>query len=370
MSRSPKGDERTATLAVVALSTLLSLVIFTIPLTTINAINEALHLSPGEIAWIMSGMPLGCAVGLLTAGALGDTYGRKEVFIGGLLLTIVASVFAALSESGLFLILARVAQGLGSSGVMACGLGLVGQVYQGEERSKATAIWAASLGAGVASGPILASLCLFVGGWSAIHWLAAVTSALLAIASIRVLPNSPRIPERIDLMGSFILMAGMACLLSALTQLRMGLTAATFSMLLASVVLLTAFCFLELRVRNPIIQLDLFKRVDFVGATLAAFASGAGGAIHYDPCANRHGTGTWHQPALRGHHTACLVWRNHLFRPRCPAATRHPLCPEPGGNRDGRMHRGTTAFVADDGRISVADCFARIADIRCGQRHP
>ncbi|WP_319498828.1 MFS transporter [uncultured Cohaesibacter sp.] len=276
MPISTERDARAATLLIVAISTALSLIIFTIPLTTINAVTLDLHLSSGEIAWIMSGMPLGCAVGLLTSGALGDTYGRKKVFIGGLLVTVIASVVAAIAQSGLVLILARVAQGLGNAGVMACGLGLVGQVYHGEERARATAIWAASLGGGVAIGPILASICLSLGGWQAIQWVAAVASGALALASIRPLPESTRIPERIDLLGSVLMMAGMAFLLSSLTELRMGISAQTFLMLLASIVLITLFCFLELRVRNPIIQLDLFRRADFVGATLAAFASGAG----------------------------------------------------------------------------------------------
>ncbi|SFO16041.1 Predicted arabinose efflux permease, MFS family [Cohaesibacter marisflavi] len=276
MPTSPERDARAVTLTLVAISTALSLIIFTIPLTTINAVTQDLRLTAGEIAWIMSGMPLGCAVGLLTSGALGDTYGRKKVFLGGLLITVVASIVAALAESGLVLILARVVQGLGNAGVMACGLGLLGQVYHGEERARATAIWAASLGSGVAIGPILASICLSLGGWQAIQWVAAIASGALALASLKPLPKSERIPERIDLLGSILMMAGMAFLLSALTQLRMGISAEPVLMLLASAVLIIAFCFLELRVRNPIIQLDLFRRADFVGATLAAFASGAG----------------------------------------------------------------------------------------------
>ncbi|PTV97376.1 putative MFS family arabinose efflux permease [Rhodobacter aestuarii] len=263
-------------LVIVAAATCLSLIVFTQPLTTLEAMTQALSLGAAEQAWVMSAMPLGAACGLLTAGALGDTTGRRRTFLGGLWLTAMASVLAAVSVNGPMLIAMRILQGLGSAGIMACGLGLLGQVYHGAARQRAAAIWAAGLGAGVALGPILASLLLRLGGWPAMHWLLALVSASLALAAAARLPESARTGAKVDLAGSLVLMLGLGALLYALTEARLGATPTVGIIAAAGVVLMTIFVVIERRVPNPILRVDLFGRVDFLGATLAAFASGAG----------------------------------------------------------------------------------------------
>lgn len=263
-------------LAIVALATCLALVVFTAPLTTLEAMTGALALSPAQQAWVMSGMPLGAACGLLTAGAFGDTLGRRRTFLGGLWLTAISSVVAALAWNGTALIAMRVVQGLGSAGIMACGLGLLGQVYSGTARRRASAIWAAALGGGVAVGPLIASGFLGTGGWQAIHWLSALVSALLAASAGGHLPESPRSDRKVDLPGSALLILGLGCLLSALVELRIGSSGIVTLLAAVATVLLMAFFLCERRSDNPILQLDLFHYPDFSGATLAAFASGAG----------------------------------------------------------------------------------------------
>lgn len=278
MTVSPAADAQPTKwpLVIVALATLLALVVFTAPLTTLDAMTRALGLSPAAQAWVMSGMPLGAACGLLTAGACGDTLGRRRTFVGGLWLTVASSIGAGLAENGTLLIAMRILQGLGSAGVMACGLGLLGQVYHGAARQHAAAIWAASLGAGVATGPILASLSLAVSGWQAIHWAIGLAAALLALLSAARLPENPRTGHRVDLPGSAVLILGMAALMSALIEVRVGSSGLVTGLTAMAVLLLSVFVLLERRSANPILELGLFGNAGFVGATLAAFASGAG----------------------------------------------------------------------------------------------
>lgn len=263
-------------LAIIALATFLALVVFTAPLTTLDAMTASLALTGGQQAWVMSGMPLGAACGLLTAGAFGDTLGRRRTFVGGLWLTALSSAVAALAPDGATLIAMRVVQGLGSAGIMACGLGLLGQIYTGAPRRRAAAIWAAALGGGVAAGPILASALLPVGGWPADHWMIALVSAVLALLSTARLPESAPTGKRVDLIGSVLLILGLGCLLSALTEARIGSGQLVAGLLVAGVALLCVFAVQERRIANPILQLDLFREAGFAGATLAAFASGAG----------------------------------------------------------------------------------------------
>ncbi|GGB28029.1 MFS transporter [Allosediminivita pacifica] len=265
-----------APLVVIATATMLALVVFTAPLTTLEAMTDALALSAGEQAWTMSGMPLGAAAGLLFAGALGDTTGRRRTLLGGLWLTALSSALAALAWSGPVLIAARILQGLGSAGIMACGLGIVGTVYRGAAQRRAAGIWAAALGAGVAVGPILASLMLGLAGWAAIHWVLAIFAAGLAVVGVVHLPESPRARARVDVAGGLLLMIAMGCALGAMTELRVGSPVRVAILAALAAVALLIFLTVERRSGNPVLQIGLFLRPDFAGATLAALASGAG----------------------------------------------------------------------------------------------
>lgn len=257
---------------------MLALIVFTLPLTTVAATVAELSAGPRGQAWILSGMPLGAAAGLLGAGALGDNHGRKRVFVAGLVLLVAASIMGALAPSTLLLILARLLQGLSSSAMLACGLGLIGQVFpSGHERAKAAGVWAAGLGAGVAVGPIIAAALLSLGGWRASYWVMAALAAPLAVVGQWLLPDTEAVGgRRVDYAGALVLMLGLTAFLSALTEARLGLRPLVLWLLAAGVVLLAGFMWIEARSDNPILQLSLFRRADFVGATMGAFASGAG----------------------------------------------------------------------------------------------
>lgn len=264
---------------VIAAATLLSLVVFTLPLTTLVAITETLDVGPAEQAWIMSGMPLGAAAGLLGAGALGDNFGHKRTFTGGLIVLLASSVLAALAPTALILIMARVIQGLGCAAVTACGLGLIGRLYHDSHaRARAAAIWAASLGAGVAIGPIVASLLLPIGGWRSSHWLVAGVTGLLIIVGLFSLPRRPDHKEKrhVDVQGAIALFIGMACLLASFTEIRLGSVGIVTALIVVGLAAIAIFVRIETSSHNPILLLPLFRNADFVGATVAAFASGAG----------------------------------------------------------------------------------------------
>ncbi|WP_221030220.1 MFS transporter [Actomonas aquatica] len=274
----PSNATPVAPLLVVAGATMLALIVFTQPLTTLAASVADLGSGPGGQAWILSGMPLGAAAGLLGAGALGDNLGRKRVFLSGVTLLVIASIVAALAWSTFVLVAARVVQGLASSALLACGLGLIGQVYpHGPARVRAAGIWAAGLGAGVAIGPIIAAGLLSFGGWRASHAVVAILATPLALSGRRRLPETViKNPARVDYAGSVVLMVGMGAFLAALTEMRLGFRPHVIWLFAAGVILLCVFVWIEVQTSNPILQLSLFTRADFVGATTGAFASGAG----------------------------------------------------------------------------------------------
>ncbi|RKF23313.1 MFS transporter [Altericroceibacterium spongiae] len=275
----PETPRKGAVLTVVALATALVLVVFTIPLTTLGSSSAALSAGPAYQAWILSAMPLGCAIGLLPGGAMADDHGRRLVFNAGLTVMGLTLIAGLIITSPLALTILRILHGVGGAAVMACGLGLIAKAFpEISERTHATAIWAAALGAGVAVGPIFASLIDHFIGWRAVYGLEGAVSIALALTGAVLLPESKADkPRPVDLAGSLLLGCGMATLLAGMTEARQNLFAPlAIALALAGAALLTGFVLVEQRKSQPMLDMALFRRPDFSGATLGAFFSGAG----------------------------------------------------------------------------------------------
>src|SRR5919107_3828186 len=212
------------TLAVAAAGTLLVLVAFTTPLTTLASTAAGLGAGPGAQAWVLSAMSLGAAAGLLSSGAIGDDYGRRRTFLAGTLLLAGSSVLGALAPNALVLVLARVVQGLGGAAVLACGLGLIGHAFpEGPGRVRATGVWGAALGAGVALGPILAAGLAALGGWRLPYVATALVAAAVAVAGRALLSESRAArPRPVDAAGTLLLGLGLAALMAGLVEGRTG----------------------------------------------------------------------------------------------------------------------------------------------------
>lgn len=279
MTDETAASRETSTLAVVSAATALCLFIFTTPLTTLDPTAAALGAGPAAQAWLLSAMPLGAGTGLLGAGALGDDHGRRSVFLWGLAVMAAASAMGALAPTPLILILARVLQGLGAAGVMACGLALLGAAYPDPRAlTRATAIWGAALGSGVAAGPIFAALATAVGGWPAAYWGTGLLALALLLAGRASLPaaETPR-HRRLDWLGTLLLVAALAMVMSGLTEMRLGWSRPLVFLLIGGgIALAVAFALVETRHADPILDPALFRDAGFVAATVAAFASGAG----------------------------------------------------------------------------------------------
>ena len=268
-----------ATLTVAAAGPLLVLIAFTVPVTTLMSTAGALGAGAGLQAWIMSGMSVGAAAGLLSSGAVGDDYGRRRAFIAGALVLALTSALAAVAATAWVLVIARILQGLGGAAILACGLGVIGHAFPpGSPRVRATGVWAAALGAGVAIGPLLSAALNQLGGWRLPYVLTAVAAVGLTVAARALLPESrAEKPRRIDVAGTLLLGLGIAALLSALIEGRGGWAEPRVAaLLLAGLVLLGAFVAVERRIEDPMLDMALFRRPAFLGATVAAFAAGIG----------------------------------------------------------------------------------------------
>jgi len=266
------------TLGVVAYGTFLALMVYTAPLASLPDIAADLDAGVSASSWIVASISVGLAVALVPAGALGDDIGRRRVFTAGAALLAVSSALAAPAPDAWLLVAARVLQGVGAAAVLACGLALLGAAYPGRARAAATAWWGASFGAGVALGPVLMALVQAASSWRVTYVVLAGLGAALALAAPALLAESTLGRRRgVDPVGALLLAGGLGCLLTALTEGRLGWGRPPVLALLAgAVVLLAAFVLHQLRVRSPMIDLRAFRRPRLAAATIGAFVTGTG----------------------------------------------------------------------------------------------
>ncbi|MHA6783905.1 MFS transporter [Pseudonocardia saturnea] len=274
------GTSRTgAGLAVAAGGTLLAMTAFTAPLSIVPSVARQLDAGPVGTSWILSSMSLGLAVALLISGAIGDEVGRRRVFVIGAVLLAAGSAACALApDAGLFVV-GRVLQGIGSAAVIACGLAVISHTFPaGPDRARATGIWGACMGAGPAVGPLLGSVLDAGAGWRWAYLVITVLAVALAVAGRTQLAESRSgRGRRVDRAGALLLAVGTGCLLAALTEGRRGWTSPlALGLTAGAVVVLSAFFVHQRRVREPMLELSLFRRPALVSATFAAFVTGAG----------------------------------------------------------------------------------------------
>ncbi|HEY2221166.1 MAG TPA: MFS transporter [Actinomycetospora sp.] len=269
-----------ATVTVASTATFLALIAFTTPLATLPATSAALGSGPEGQAWILSSMSIGLGVALLSTGAVADDLGRRRALVLGSLVLAVSSVVCALSPTTAVLVAGRIAAGVGGAALIAAGLGLIGHAFPAgtPEARRASGIWGAALGAGIAVGPLLATGAERFAGWAASYWLEAVLAVALALAARFLLEESrAEHPRSVDVPGVVLLAAGVGVLLTGLVEARSGPTRPLVIVLvLGGLLLLGLWLLVERRSSAPMIDVGLFRSPPFLAATLAALATGAG----------------------------------------------------------------------------------------------
>jgi MFS family permease len=275
------------TLWVAAAGTALVLAVFSAIVVTIGDSARSLHAGLGGEAWALSGMSLGLAISLLTAGALADDLGHRCVLMWSAGLLLASSVAGAVATSMTELVAARVLQGVAGGGVLAASLGSIGAAFPaGRARTHATALWGAAVGAGVAAGPLAAGVGAAAIGWRSGYWLEAACAAGVMAGAATLSDGCATHRRALDLRGIATLGAGMALLTAALVQARHDWTGtSTIAMSAAAAVFLGAFAALEVRHRRPMLDPDLFASHQFLASIAGALFTGLAviGLMSYSP---------------------------------------------------------------------------------------
>ncbi|MBT2211665.1 MULTISPECIES: MFS transporter [Actinomadura] len=276
----PRAGQRTpgstAALAVPAAATLLALMNYTAPMATLTETSHGLAAGGTARIWLMSSISLGLAAALLAIGSLADDHGRRRVFTGGAVALAVSSVVCAVAPTAPVFVAGRIVQGAASAALLATGLGIIAATFgAGPRRARATGIWGAMLGLGIALGPIASAGLTAAGNWRAWYWVAAAGSVALGVAARSLAESRADRPRGLDLPGLATMSLGIAALVAAITWGRVGWTRpGVLALFAAAAVLLAAFTAIEARRREPMLDLGLLRRRAFLLSISGALVTG------------------------------------------------------------------------------------------------
>jgi EmrB/QacA subfamily drug resistance transporter len=245
----------------------------TVVALALPSIRHDVGASSTGLQWVMNGYLLAITVFVVTAGRLGDMFGRRRLFLAGVVVFALGSALSGAAGDQDQLIAGRVLQGIGAAPMLPLSLAIVCNAFPAGEQARALGIWAGVSALALAIGPLAGGLLVEV-DWRAIFWInlpvAAVAIAITALAA----PEStdPGSGRRIDLRGLLALSAGLSAVVLALVQSRNWSAMTTIGVAIAGLIALLAFWQIEHRSREPIVEFSLFRNGPYFGASAAAFA--------------------------------------------------------------------------------------------------
>jgi EmrB/QacA subfamily drug resistance transporter len=237
--------------------------------TSLPALRAALHTSVQGLEWTVNAYNLAFACCLLTGAALGDRFGRRRMYVAGLLLFSLASAGAALAPGIGVLVAARTVQGAAAAMVMPLTLTLISEAFPPEKRGVAIGICGGIGGLGIAAGPVVGGAIVTELSWHWIFWLNVPVGAVVAILTARRLPESFGPRPRLDLPGLALAGLGLLGVTWALVRTAtLGWESAEVCATLAGgLALIGVFLAWERVAKIPMITLALFRNRDFSAAS-------------------------------------------------------------------------------------------------------
>jgi EmrB/QacA subfamily drug resistance transporter len=238
-------------------------------------IARDLDATTSQLQWIVSAYTLVFASLQITAGGLGDRFGRKKWFLAGLTLFTATSLAAAFSQSIEMLIAMRALQGLGAAFIMPLSLSLISAAFPPEERGKAVGIWGAISVSGIALGPIVGGALVEYASW---HWVFLINvpigiGALFVTSAVVKESRDESGTVATDVPGTVLITAGIASLTWGLIEAgnRGWTDALILTAFAAAAVIAAAFIWVEAHTERPMIPLRFFRSSTFTGANIDSF---------------------------------------------------------------------------------------------------
>jgi EmrB/QacA subfamily drug resistance transporter len=253
------------------------------------AISRDFHAGIATLQWVVTAYTLTLAGFLLVGGGLGDRYGRRRVFVIGVVWFALASVLCGFAPDASFLIAARALQGVGAALLAPGSLAILEASFVPDDRGRAIGAWSGLSGVASAVGPFLGGWLIQAVSWRLIFAINLPIAAVVVALAVRHVPESrdPFATGRVDLVGGALVSLGLIGLTYGLIQGPGGgwTTPGVLTALIGGVLVLAAFVGWERRVRNPMLPLDLFANRQFTATNLVTFViyGGLGGALFLLP---------------------------------------------------------------------------------------
>jgi EmrB/QacA subfamily drug resistance transporter len=259
----------------------LSLFIVGLDVTIVNvalpSIGRDLGSSVSGLQWTVDAYTLVLASLLMLSGSMADRFGRKRVFVLGLVVFSTGSLLCSLAPDQTTLIVFRMVQAVGGSMLNPVAMSIITNTFtQPRERAQAVGVWAAVVGVSMALGPVIGGVLVTSVGWRSIFWINIPVGLAAVVLTLRFVPES-RAPKarRIDGLGQVLVIAFLASLTYGIIEAPdrgwgSAVIVAAFTVSLASLV---GLIWWERRRPEPLINLRFFRSVPFSGAAISAVAA-------------------------------------------------------------------------------------------------
>ncbi|GAY12668.1 DHA2 family efflux MFS transporter permease subunit [Pseudonocardia sp. N23] len=247
------------------------------------AIQENLHASVDSVVWVTSAYLLAYAVPLLITGRLGDRLGPGRVYLVGLTIFTMASLWCGFTDSIGALVAARVVQGFGASLMTPQTMAVITRTFPAESRGRAMSLWGATAGVATLVGPILGGVLVDSLGWEWIFFINVPVGIVAFVMAYRLVPALETHVRKFDLLGVALSAVGMFLLVFGIQE---GQTyhwgtitgpVSVWSLIIAGIVVMAAFLWWQARNRGePLVSLALFRDRNFSLANVAITTVGFG----------------------------------------------------------------------------------------------
>jgi EmrB/QacA subfamily drug resistance transporter len=259
------------TLAAVAFGLFMIMLDNTVVNVALPSIQRDLDSDLSELQWVVTGYALTFAALMLIGGKVADAYGRRLIFVVGIAVFTLASLWCGLAESGEMLIAARVVQGAGAALMNPATLSIIAATFPPNQRGTAIGIWAGVSALALAIGPLVGGLITQHIDWSWIFFINIPVGILgIAVSFLFIDESRDETHERLDIPGLFTSGVGLFALTYGLIEANTygwGSARIVGSFAVAAIAL-AGFVSLERKQRAPMLQLELFRNGTYTGANL------------------------------------------------------------------------------------------------------
>ena len=260
-------------LGVLVLALLVTSIDHTIINVALPQLVEGLNASSADLQWVVASYTIVFAGLLLTAGSVGDRFGRRHALAAGLATFLVGSFTSALATSTTMLIVGRGVMGLGGALIMPTTLSILVNVFgDPRERAKAIAAWTAASGLGIALGPIAGGMLMRSFSWSSVFWINVPLLAAAFLGTLHLVPDS-RNPEatKLDPVGALLSIAAIGTMVYAIIQAPAdGWTSrSTLAAFAVGATIGALFVAWEMHRDEPMLDMRLFANRSFTASSVA-----------------------------------------------------------------------------------------------------